>query len=70
MVSLSPSQEAWESDKSSERDSIAYEIEVTAARLETRGLQDDEFSFTFWLRRFLVAATAAAYSAGKADGLT
>jgi hypothetical protein len=33
-------------------------------------LQNDEFSFTLWLQRFLVAATAAAYSAGKADELT
>lgn len=29
IVSLSPSQEAWESDISPERDSIAYEIEVS-----------------------------------------
>ena len=38
--------------------------------LETRGLQNVEFGFKLWLRRFLVAATAAVYSAGKADGLT
>jgi len=68
MVSLSPSQEAWESDRSSERDIIAYEIEVMVDSLETRGLQNEEFGFKLWLWRFLVAATAAAYSAGKADG--
>jgi hypothetical protein len=70
MVSLPPSPEAWESDRSSERDSIACEIEVMVDSLETRGLQNDEFGFKLWLRRFRVAATAAAYSVGKADGLT
>jgi hypothetical protein len=53
-----------------QRDSIACEIEVMVDSLETRGLQNDEFGFKLWLRRFRVAATAAAYSEGKADGLT